>query len=79
VRRDDIDFEASLFGNRSASKKTRIALVPQQSQSKATLKPTDVLFPYESFVRYYNWDRPIMAPCGLTNCGNRFLFIWFLV
>lgn len=43
VRRDDIDFEASLFGNRSASKKTRIALVPQQSQSKATLKPTDVM------------------------------------
>ncbi|XP_010429445.1 PREDICTED: LOW QUALITY PROTEIN: ubiquitin carboxyl-terminal hydrolase 19-like [Camelina sativa] len=69
-RDDDHDFKASLFGNMSASKKTKLALVPKMSQSKVALKPTDVLFPYESFVNYFNWDRPIMAPCGLTNCGN---------
>ncbi|ESQ46454.1 hypothetical protein EUTSA_v10000088mg [Eutrema salsugineum] len=67
VRRDDLDFKASLFGNRSASK---IALVPQLRQSKAVLKPRDVLFPYETFVKYFNWDKPILAPCGLINCGN---------
>ncbi|KAL1221439.1 Ubiquitin carboxyl-terminal hydrolase 19 [Cardamine amara subsp. amara] len=67
VGRDNLDFKASLFGNRSGSK---IALAPQISQSKTNLKPGDVLFPYENFVRYFNWDRPILAPCGLINCGN---------
>ncbi|VVB08902.1 unnamed protein product [Arabis nemorensis] len=67
VGRGDIDFKASLFGNRSASK---VALVPQLSQRKASVKPGDVLFPYEQFVRYFNWDRPTLAPCGLVNCGN---------
>lgn len=51
VGRDDIDSKASsLFGNISASK-TKIALVPQLSPSKATLKPTDVMvFFYSSDV-----------------------------
>lgn len=43
VGRDDVDYKASLFGNMSASKKSKIALVPQLSQSKAALKPTDVM------------------------------------
>ena len=34
-----------------------------------------VLFPYETFVNYFNWDKPTLAPCGLTNCGNRFFFV----
>jgi hypothetical protein len=38
-----------------------------------------VLFPYEEFVEYFNWDNPELAPCGLMNCGNRFVFIYFLV
>jgi ubiquitin carboxyl-terminal hydrolase 36/42 len=29
-----------------------------------------VLFPYEEFVEYFNWDNPELAPCGLMNCGN---------
>ncbi|KAF3532078.1 hypothetical protein DY000_02036866 [Brassica cretica] len=30
-----------------------------------------VLFPYEEeFVKYFNWDNPELAPCGLINCGN---------
>lgn len=41
--RDDIDYKASLFGNMSASKKSKVALVPQLSQSKAGIKPTDVM------------------------------------
>ncbi|KAH0929775.1 hypothetical protein HID58_015502 [Brassica napus] len=56
--------QASLFGNGSASK---TALSPKLSQ---IIKPGDVLFPYETFVQYFNWDKPGLAPCGLTNCGN---------
>uniref|UniRef100_A0A1J3C7D3 ubiquitinyl hydrolase 1 n=1 Tax=Noccaea caerulescens TaxID=107243 RepID=A0A1J3C7D3_NOCCA len=67
VGKDNLNFKSSLFGNRSASK---LALSPQLSQSKATLKPGDVLFPYEQFVKYFYWDEPKLAPCGLTNCGN---------
>ncbi|KAJ4902935.1 Ubiquitin carboxyl-terminal hydrolase 19 [Raphanus sativus] len=59
--------KASLFGNGSASK---TALSPKLSQIKAIIKPEDVLFPYETFVQYFNWDKPGLAPCGLTNCGN---------
>ncbi|XP_056844642.1 ubiquitin carboxyl-terminal hydrolase 19 [Raphanus sativus] len=68
VRRDhhDLDFKASLFGNNSASAPPKL-----MSQSKAVVvKPGDVLFPYETFVNYFNWDKPTLAPCGLTNCGN---------
>ncbi|KAF8086077.1 hypothetical protein N665_0635s0008 [Sinapis alba] len=65
--RDDLNFKASLFGNKSASK---TALAPKLSQSKAVVKPGDILFPYETFVNYFNWDKPTLAPCGLTNCGN---------
>ncbi|CAN8287800.1 unnamed protein product [Cochlearia groenlandica] len=67
VPRDNFGFKASLFENQPASK---ITLVPQLSQSKATVKPGDVLFPYETFVEYFNWDKPTLAPCGLINCGN---------
>ncbi|KAF3575748.1 hypothetical protein DY000_02034344 [Brassica cretica] len=63
-RRDDLSLKASLFGNGSASK---TALSPKLSQ---IIKPGDLLFPYETFVQYFNWDKPGLAPCGLTNCGN---------
>ncbi|KAK6257078.1 hypothetical protein QUC31_000537 [Theobroma cacao] len=28
------------------------------------------LFPYESFVKLYNWNKVELQPCGLVNCGN---------
>lgn len=28
------------------------------------------LFPYELFVKLYNWNKVEMHPCGLVNCGN---------
>ncbi|CAK9148980.1 unnamed protein product [Ilex paraguariensis] len=28
------------------------------------------LFPYELFVKLYNWNKVELRPCGLTNCGN---------
>ncbi|KAK9130209.1 hypothetical protein Sjap_010696 [Stephania japonica] len=29
-----------------------------------------VLFPYEEFVKLFNWETPGYPPCGLLNCGN---------
>uniref|UniRef100_A0A5B7AG99 ubiquitinyl hydrolase 1 n=1 Tax=Davidia involucrata TaxID=16924 RepID=A0A5B7AG99_DAVIN len=28
------------------------------------------LFPYELFVKLYNWNKVELRPCGLINCGN---------
>ncbi|XVF64882.1 hypothetical protein PTKIN_Ptkin09bG0202500 [Pterospermum kingtungense] len=28
------------------------------------------LFPYESFVKLYGWNKVELQPCGLVNCGN---------
>ncbi|XWS14924.1 hypothetical protein CRYUN_Cryun35bG0050500 [Craigia yunnanensis] len=28
------------------------------------------LFPYESFVKLYSWNKVELQPCGLVNCGN---------
>ncbi|OMO50719.1 Peptidase C19, ubiquitin carboxyl-terminal hydrolase 2, partial [Corchorus capsularis] len=28
------------------------------------------LFPYESFVKLYSWNKVELLPCGLVNCGN---------
>ena len=38
-----------------------------------------VLFSYEEFVRYFNWDNTDLAPCGLMNCGNRFVWMGLLL
>lgn len=29
------------------------------------------IFPYELFVKLYNWNKLELRPCGLINCGNR--------
>jgi hypothetical protein len=39
---------------------------------------TQVIFPYDEFLKLYDWsDRNYDAssPCGLVNCGNRYLEI----
>lgn len=30
-----------------------------------------ILFPYDEFLRFFNWEKPGFRPCGLLNCGNR--------
>ncbi|XP_010525922.1 PREDICTED: ubiquitin carboxyl-terminal hydrolase 19 [Tarenaya hassleriana] len=60
-------FRASPSGNSSTSK---IALVPGQGQNKTNQKLREILFPYDEFVKYFNWDMPGLVPCGLINCGN---------
>lgn len=47
-----------------------IALVPPRGISKHIKQPKEILFPYEEFLNYFNWDKPGFRPCGLLNCGN---------
>ncbi|XP_044472071.1 ubiquitin carboxyl-terminal hydrolase 18-like [Mangifera indica] len=47
-----------------------IALVPAQGTCKVFKKPRKVLFPYDEFVKLFNWNKPGFPPCGLLNCGN---------
>ncbi|KAG9456018.1 hypothetical protein H6P81_000526 [Aristolochia fimbriata] len=37
---------------------------------KELKQPVKVLFPYDEFVKLFNWDNPGFPPCGLLNCGN---------
>lgn len=32
-----------------------------------------VLFSYAEFVELFNWEKTGNRPCGLLNCGNRFV------
>ncbi|CAN1184981.1 Ubiquitin carboxyl-terminal hydrolase 19 [Linum perenne] len=53
-----------------AKRYSGIALVLDSGTSKRFKRPGKVLFPYEEFVKLYNWDKPGFPPCGLLNCGN---------
>ncbi|CAJ1973610.1 unnamed protein product [Sphenostylis stenocarpa] len=62
-------FKASDAVNRST---TSIALIPEYGRgiSRPIKQPKDVLFPYDDFVKLFNWDKPGFPPRGLLNCGN---------
>ncbi|KAL6345860.1 hypothetical protein AAG906_017619 [Vitis piasezkii] len=47
-----------------------IALVPSSGTSKILKQSKEILFPYDEFVEFFNWDKPGFPPCGLINCGN---------
>ncbi|KAE8665235.1 Ubiquitin carboxyl-terminal hydrolase 18 [Hibiscus syriacus] len=47
-----------------------VALVPVSGTSKIIKKPRKALFPYDEFVKIFNWEKPGFPPCGLLNCGN---------
>jgi len=32
-----------------------------------------VLFPYDEFMDLFDWDTLKDPPCGLINCGNRYV------
>ncbi|KAK3210460.1 hypothetical protein Dsin_015166 [Dipteronia sinensis] len=63
--------KASAVGGKTFS---GISLVPSRGISKVIKKPRkggfQVLFPYDEFVKLFNWDKPGFPPCGLLNCGN---------
>ncbi|MED6203637.1 hypothetical protein PIB30_001335 [Stylosanthes scabra] len=62
-------FKASAAVNKSTSS---IALIPACGReiSKPIKQPKNPLFPYDDFVKFFNWDKPGFPPCGLFNCGN---------
>lgn len=47
-----------------------IALVPLSGPNKPHKVVDKVLFPYDEFVKLYDWNKSIFPPCGLLNCGN---------
>lgn len=47
-----------------------VALVPLREPDKTQKVVDKVLFPYDEFVKLYDWDKSIFPPCGLLNCGN---------
>ncbi|CAL0332211.1 unnamed protein product [Lupinus luteus] len=56
----------------AGGKKPSIALIPSKGSgiSRPIKQPKDVLFPYDEFVKLFNWDKPGPLPRGLLNCGN---------
>ncbi|CAL0321865.1 unnamed protein product [Lupinus luteus] len=68
-----IQNEANVCGALAVTgKKPQIALIPGKGSGTSRLikQPKDVLFPYDEFVNFFNWDKPGPPPCGLLNCGN---------
>lgn len=63
----DFVMKSSAVGGKNFS---GIALVPARGISKVIKKPRKVLFPYDEFVKLFNWNKPGFPPCGLLNCGN---------
>ncbi|RDY08579.1 Ubiquitin carboxyl-terminal hydrolase 19, partial [Mucuna pruriens] len=64
-------FQSSSAMNLNGSTSS-IALIPEcgRGTSRPIKQPTNVLFPYDDFVKLFNWDKPGFPPCGLINCGN---------
>ncbi|XP_019448006.1 PREDICTED: ubiquitin carboxyl-terminal hydrolase 18-like isoform X2 [Lupinus angustifolius] len=56
----------------AGGKKPSIALIPSKGSgtSRPIKQAKDVLFPYDEFVKLFNWAKPGPPPCGLLNCGN---------
>ncbi|KAF8406084.1 hypothetical protein HHK36_008164 [Tetracentron sinense] len=38
-----------------------------------------MLFSYDRFIKLYNWNKMELRPCGLTNCGNRSMFVMLML
>ncbi|KAJ6804059.1 ubiquitin carboxyl-terminal hydrolase 19-like [Iris pallida] len=47
-----------------------ICLVPTRGKCYVLQEPKRILFPYDEFVKLFNWDYQGFPPCGLLNCGN---------
>lgn len=47
-----------------------ICLVPTRGKFNVLQEPKRILFPYDEFVKLFNWDYQGLTPCGLLNCGN---------
>lgn len=68
---------SSAFGTRNKydclakASDTGVPLAASSGGSNGILtKAKKVLFPYETFVELFNWNKLRLPPCGLINCGN---------
>ncbi|XP_068652589.1 ubiquitin carboxyl-terminal hydrolase 18-like [Aristolochia californica] len=74
----DMKFVDSVNSTKSAKRRTGLVDNPSGSSPFLTARgsckelkqPLKVLFPYDEFVKLFNWDNPGFPPCGLLNCGN---------
>ncbi|KAG0463148.1 hypothetical protein HPP92_021624 [Vanilla planifolia] len=57
-------------GTGSRRKFSAISLVPDRGMYKLLKEPKKILFPYDEFVKLFDWCKPACPPCGLLNCGN---------
>ncbi|KAJ8634685.1 hypothetical protein MRB53_008952 [Persea americana] len=67
---DKVDSLPSPTSSSSACGKRKASLVPARGTCKVLQQPKKVLFPYDEFVKLFNWDTSGFPPCGLLNCGN---------
>ncbi|KAL0447593.1 UNVERIFIED_CONTAM: Ubiquitin carboxyl-terminal hydrolase 19 [Sesamum latifolium] len=63
-------YKANNTKSTSLLRERKASLVPMGGSSKVLKQSNKILFPYEEFVQYFNWDKPGYPPCGLLNCGN---------
>ncbi|KAK4422393.1 Ubiquitin carboxyl-terminal hydrolase 19 [Sesamum alatum] len=63
-------YKANNTKSTSLLRERKASLVPVGGSSKVLKQSNKILFPYEEFVQFFNWDRPGYPPCGLLNCGN---------
>ncbi|KAH6774297.1 ubiquitin-specific protease 18 [Perilla frutescens var. hirtella] len=48
----------------------KVSLLSAIGSSETHERSNEILFPYEEFVQFFNWEKPGYPPCGLINCGN---------
>ncbi|KAF3674173.1 Ubiquitin carboxyl-terminal hydrolase 19 [Capsicum annuum] len=63
------DFQLSGKGSSLQGRKSS-AVSLSHAGGTSSIHSKKVLFPYEEFVEFFNWDSQGFPPCGLLNCGN---------
>ncbi|PHT58752.1 Ubiquitin carboxyl-terminal hydrolase 19 [Capsicum baccatum] len=63
------DFQLSGKGSSLQGRKSS-AVSLTHAGGTSSIHSKKVLFPYEEFVGFFNWDSQGFPPCGLLNCGN---------
>ncbi|KAK9109106.1 hypothetical protein Sjap_017166 [Stephania japonica] len=59
-------------GLKTSMRKVALQLrVPKLSKPRTSGATSQGVFPFEMFIKLYNWEKVVLRPCGLVNCGNR--------
>ncbi|KAK9136113.1 hypothetical protein Syun_015443 [Stephania yunnanensis] len=58
-------------GLKTSTRKVALQLkVPKLSKQRTLGAINQGVFPFEMFTKLYNWEKVVLRPCGLVNCGN---------